>query len=588
MKKTLIFLFIIVLLLCGGAFAQTQVNYVIDMPDPANHIFDVTMKFKPADADYTVVVMASCVPGYYKEEYYAKDVQEFSASDENNKPLKWERAEYSSWKIYHSPGQAINVKYRVYSDSGKILLSYLNPQRALINPATVCMYIKDKTSLPCYLTINFPKYWDIATALKETGKNNFYAPNYAVFVDSPIMAGNLKTKKITYKGVDYNLVVDSMIKFDMEKFTPGLEKLIKEQVDTMGGVPFKEYSFMYIIYPKATGGMEHASSCVIGKDPERFDYDYDKLLWVFSHEFFHLWNDKCVFAKNIYPYNYNNPNLTKLYWFFEGFTRYYQDVFAVRSGCMKEKTFFTRTADIIDGINNCAAAKKMLLEDASFTGWYLQAQNKDENSLDFYDKGMLVALVTDLKIRHDSGGKKSLDDVMRYLYENYGLKNTGIGEDELEGIFEKSSGAGLKDIFDGYVRGTKEIDYNKYLNYAGLKLQTKEDEPELYLGIKGNYRNGAVVVDKVEKGSPADKSGICVDDMIIAVNGVKISENDYFAGYKENDKINLSLFRNNMLMVKEVVLLKKGKTRYSIVKTEEPNALQKQILKSWLGEQKGD
>lgn len=581
MMKRILFIFFVIAMFCATIVcAQEEVTYTIDMPNPANHIFDVTVKFKTTDTDCTIFMLPVGVPGWYEEKYYAKDVQEFSAFDELAKSLKCERSGLSAWKVYHKKNQTITIKYRVYSNAKEINNSYLNSQRSLINPASVCMYVENKTNLPCNLTVNFPKYWEAATSLKKTGKNNFYAPNYNVLADSPIIAGNLKIKKIKYKDADYYIVINSMIKFDMEKAAVDVEKIMKKQVDTLGGVPFKEYYFMYIIYPDAANGLEHSASCVLGCPPERFDYN--NFLLGFSHEFFHLWNDKCIYAENIYPYNYNEPNLTRMYWFFEGFTTYYTSVFVKKTDLMKENSFFEKIIRKIENQENINSAKHISLEDASFAGWYLEPQNRDENSLDFYEKGALIALITDLEIRHKTKNKKSLDDVMRYLYANYGLKNTGIKENELEDIFKKASGVDLKEIFDNYIRGTKAIDYNKYLNYAGLELKIKEDDKKPYFGIESEHRGDQIKIKKVKKDSPAQIAGLAADDVIIAIDGIRVINKDYLKGYKEKDKITVTFFRNNMLMTKQVVLTEKGEKKYSVEKLKEPTALQKGILKSWL------
>ncbi|MFH1453682.1 MAG: PDZ domain-containing protein [Armatimonadota bacterium] len=586
--RIILFFMAVLLFLLPCAYSQEQVEYIIDMPQPASHFFEVTVKFKAPDNGYTQVLFPVNVPGHYTDENFVKDLQEFSAFDGDNKPLKFERTGLNQWKVYHPENSSVNIKYRVYANNQDIHYSYLNSQRVLINPASLCMYIKDKTDVPCRMTVNFPGYWRVATSLKKTEDGAYYAPSYDVLADSPVMAGFFKTDKIIYKDVVYNIILDSVIRLDLGKFTPDLEKIIKQEVDMMGGVPFKEYYFFILGYPdrRVNGATEHTSSSIIGFSTENINYIDEKLmkslLGVCAHEFFHLWNDKCIHAANIYPYDYNDTNLTRLYWFFEGFTQYYGDLFTEMAGIIDRKEYFNKLENNIDYLKNVASAKIISAQEASFAGNYLEPQNKDENILNFYSKGAVIALLADMEIRHKTGNKKSLDDVMRYLYLNYGLKNISIKESDLESIFQQASGVDLKDIFNNYIKGTEDIDYNKYLNYAGLELKEKKGEAEVFAGIKGDYSYKGLRVKKVEKDSPADKACIYIDDLIVAVNGIKIPDADFLNGRKKDDKISIQLFRDNILEEVQLVLESKEPESYTITEIENPNVLQKKILKSWL------
>ena len=76
----------------------------------------------------------------------------------------------------------------------------------------------------------------------------------------------------------------------------------------------------------------------------------------------------------------------------------------------------------------------------------------------------------DLTIRHYTKNKRSLDDVMRKLYnEFYKEKNRGFTEAELKKVCEAMAGKNLDEIFS-YVYTTNDLNYTKYFNYGGLAI----------------------------------------------------------------------------------------------------------------------
>ncbi len=81
-------------------------------------------------------------------------------------------------------------------------------------------------------------------------------------------------------------------------------------------------------------------------------------------------------------------------------------------------------------------------------------------------------MLFDFAIRQKTNNKQSLDDVMRTLYkEYYQKKQRGFTEEELRQVITQTAGDPLTELFD-YVYTTKELDYNKYLSYAGLSIDT--------------------------------------------------------------------------------------------------------------------
>jgi predicted metalloprotease with PDZ domain len=118
--------------------------------------------------------------------------------------------------------------------------------------------------------------------------------------------------------------------------------------------------------------------------------------------------------------------------------------------------------------------------ESSFDTWiqfFNRSENTQNTTISYYDKGCALTMLLDLKIRFETKNRKTFDDVMRTLYyDYYKNKNRGFTDAEFREVCEKTAGCTLSEIFDVYVPTTKEVDYNKYLTYAGLELVVTETE----------------------------------------------------------------------------------------------------------------
>ena len=111
-----------------------------------------------------------------------------------------------------------------------------------------------------------------------------------------------------------------------------------------------------------------------------------------------------------------------------------------------------------------------MLRSRAYDAWikyYRQDENSVNSQISYYDKGALLGLLLDLEIRKRSGGAKSLDDVMRYLYAEFFKKNRNYGPGDFQKASELMAGASLEEFFSKYVRGKEELDYNAALASSG-------------------------------------------------------------------------------------------------------------------------
>lgn len=195
-------------------------------------------------------------------------------------------------------------------------------------------------------------------------------------------------------------------------------------------------------------------------------------------------------------------------------------------------------------------------------------------------------MLLDLKIRHETKNLKSLDDAMRTLYQKYYKeKKRGFTDDEFREVCESTAGRPLAEVFE-YASTVKDIDYPKYLAYAGLDIDVQPKPiPGAYLGAATRDQDAKVVISNVEWNSPASHAGLSVQDEVIALDDVGVTSRtmgDILDQKKPGDKVKLLILRRNMTREVEVILDRKMERSFQIRPMANPGPLQAAILRNWL------
>lgn len=100
------------------------------------------------------------------------------------------------------------------------------------------------------------------------------------------------------------------------------------------------------------------------------------------------------------------------------------------------------------------------------------AYNAPGRSVSYYAKGQILGAMLDLAIRDATDDRRSLDDVMRLMNEEYAKKGKFYnGDSAIEAAVERVAGADFHDFFGRYVAGVDEIPYDRFLAIAGLELK---------------------------------------------------------------------------------------------------------------------
>ena len=208
---------------------------------------------------------------------------------------------------------------------------------------------------------------------------------------------------------------------------------------------------------------------------------YRGFLGLVSHEYFHTWNVKRIKPAAFAPYDLSQPDLTRLLWVFEGFTSYYDDLLLLRSGAITQADYLRLLAKTITGVARTPGRLKQSVAESSFDAWtryYKQDENSPNALVSYYTKGSLVALGLDLLIRQETAGARSLDDVMRLLWQRHGRdfyqgRPQGLAEDGLPALIREATGVDARRFIARYAYGTADVPLAKLLEPQGIRLQWK-------------------------------------------------------------------------------------------------------------------
>ena len=552
--------------------------------------------------------MPTWTPGSYLVREYARHIEGLSALADG-KPARHRKVRKNAWEVSHKGARVVEVHYRLYANELTVRTNHVDATHAYWNGAATFLTLEASPHAGATVSVEMPG-WDVATALKSSstsGPPTFVAKTFDELCDAPFECGKLIERSFVACGKPFRLAAwdnPDARTVDWDKLGADTQTIIEAEASLLAGdrspkdaLPFDRYLFLWYITPRGRGGLEHGSSATLMAKPSSFlnRTGYLDVLSLVAHEFFHLWNVKRVRPAGLVPYRYEEENYTRLLWWFEGATSYY-DWRTLRLAKLCTATeYLNHLAEEIARLGDTPGAGVHSLEEASFDAW-IKAYRPDENSLNstvsYYLKGEIVCALLDLELRRRTAGAVRLDDVVRHLYWEYGAKEVPIPEDGLPGIIERLSGVSLDDCFVRWVQGTEPIDVNTILCHAGLKLErgARREGAPVSLGVRLKLDCGRSIVDAVPRGSAAHRAGIDPRDEIIAVAGRRVPEGRLdlpLAGLVPGAVVPVVLARDGWIRTVELVLDAPLLPEAKIVAVADAPPAARELYQAWLGEPLG-
>jgi len=567
-----------------------KISYTIAAKDPATHMFQVSMTIEAPALEGQVLVLPAWIPGSYMIREFSRNIVQIRA-EAGGQPVELAKLDKHSWQAAPCKGK-LTVHYEVYAWDLSVRAAHLDQTHGFFNGTSVFLRAVGQEGEPHVVDIQRPGHeaaakWRVATALKELkakryGFGTYIARDYDELIDSPVEMGTFEMASFKALGVQHDVVFTGRVpNLDIARVCADLKQICETQIaffePRSKKAPMDRYVFMTMVVGDGYGGLEHRASTALfcsradlptvaqrGKEPSE---GYMKFLGLCSHEYFHTWNVKRIKPAVFAPYDYQVENYTSLLWLFEGFTSYYDDLMLVRAGLLSEEGYFKMLGKTVGAVLRGSGRTKQSVANSSFDAWgkyYRQDENSPNAIVSYYAKGSLIGLGLDLTIRAKTNGKRSLDDIMRALWQKFGRdfyngKPRGVTPEEVEALFDSVAGFKLKTFFDKYIRGTDDVPLAKLLPQFGVgyKDERKASKPSLDVNLG---REGAdCKLSAVHDGGAAQKAGLSANDLLVAIDGLRVSGNPsnvdgLLSRYKVGETVQVHAFRRDELMAFDVVL----------------------------------
>jgi predicted metalloprotease with PDZ domain len=619
--------------LCGSALlallvssvvvsAQSQpfrsITYRLSMSKPESHLFEVSIEVvlpENFNGQSVAFQMAKWSPGRYAVFDFAKNVQEVRAVAGicppsamcKMAPRSVKRIDDQTWSVATQGSNSLTFSYKVFGNDLSGTFSQLDERHANYNGGSIYMYVVDHKPDAVKLVINPPAGWKIINGRTERqGQTEWNFSNWDILIDTPTeIAPDWTVDNFEVEGKRYHVMVHSFGPEGGKRpaLVKDIEKVVRAQLAMWGPPEFDEYTFLlhFAADDESGDGMEHLTSTQIIQPGALGDPGmYDSVLGTVSHEFFHVWNVKRLRPFELGPWDFTRPVNTRGLFIAEGFTNYYGHLMLRRAGLWDDSKFLERQSQTVAGIENAPGTHLMSAEESSLSAPFIdgaphkQKTNLQNTSISYYPKGELIAMVLDLWVRGRTGGKRSLDDVMRAMYEefyvkspsnSYYLRGRGYQPEDLQRVGSQVAGVDLRDFFDRYVRSSETLPYLEALGYVGVRLNKKPMKDPFNAGLEVDFEKRTAFIQTVRNDSPAENAGLQSGDEILEVGGKSLVKDNWpatISRFKPGQPIPVTVKRDRRTLKVSLVLGEVERFEYKIEEIPGATAEQKKLRTAWL------
>jgi predicted metalloprotease with PDZ domain len=598
-----------------GSVAEVPIEVTLDLTAVSEDRVPVTVDpgaFKEGPVRFYI---PKTVPGTYSEDNYGRYVDSLTAIDYKGKLLEVQRLDDNTW-MFPQGAELDRIEYWVndsYDSEGGLQEAPFSPagsnilagKHFMLNLHGFVGYFQGYKEIAYKLKMRAPTNLKPATSLKgmamEDGTYNFTASRYFDVVDNPVQWVAADPVSFQVEDIVVNISVYSPNgTYTAADLKPFMEKMMQAQKAFLGPIDgTREYNILLYLSTLGEddamgfGALEHHTSTVVvlpeQMPPQQLE---ETMIDVVSHEFFHIVTPLNIHSEEIQYFDYNQPVMSRHLWMYEGTTEYFANLFQIQQGLIEEADFYGR---IVGKIQNAGRYNDSL----SFTEMSVNVLEEPYASeyTNVYEKGALINMALDIRLRELSGGTYGVLNLMKELAAKYDVDTPFKDEALIEEIVALTYPE-IREFFAAHVEGETPIDYAAYLARVGLSLSErgasssffiKDLQSQIpYIDVDPADTDRIFIREGISLNSFLSDLGAQGGDLIKSINGTEVNLEairmiiGQSFGWTPETEVSMVVERDGTLVTLQ------GKagtpTVQETVISEAPNATetQKALRKAWL------
>lgn len=563
--------------------------------------------------DTLIYNMPKIVPGTYSISNFGRFVNNVVAYDVSGDALPVMQIDTNRWAVadasrldhisywvddtYDYPGSDIFEPGGTEITAGKSVM---------LNAFGFVGYFDGMKDIPYLFQVIRPEKFYGETSLERISSRDtldtFAAKNYFTIHDCPILYCVPDTASMQIGDTRIGVAVYSPKNVvTSQEVLNTVRDLFLATAKYLGGtLPVKRYSILVYLANGSTpsgqmGALEHNSSTTFVLPNAPIAALSQTIRDVTAHEFMHIVTPLSIHSYEIGDFDFMDPKMSQNLWFYEGCTEYAAHHIQVKEGLITLEEFLKVMRDKMISAQTFDESIPFTEMSKNVLGKY-----KDQYG-NVYEKGALIGMALDLKLRKLSEGKYGLQNLKRDLSKVYGPDSSFVDTTLFSEMGRVSGYPEITTFLRKYVGGNTPLPFQELLNYAGIMYRDSITEPTIDTGnltLGYNPKTERMVVVRIDQSDPFNKDlGLQPKDELVSWNGADITlENirDVIADYKKNvkpgDKVTIVVnrkdkkdnYKTKKLKAKAVTTIT---PQYFVLQPEEnPTPEQLKIRKSWINQ----
>ena len=390
---------------------------------------------------------------------WAHYVQNLQIREVNGSPASYSADTASAaWQLTDTTTRSLRLDYTVDLSFAKSPWQYGNEQAGSLQGRDLfvvskALFITSKSAGQRIVEFTIPTGWHVAAPWTRTseGQTTYEVPDDNSLLNNSVVVGRTATVEVRAGSFVFLLANLGTTAADRPVVADALSRVVREYVRIFPRTP--PTSYVLTMFNSAERDAEAFQSSAAFSEVERLT-QLNRIQWAgtVAHELFHSWNGASLRPE---PY-------ADLQWFSEGFTDYYATRSLAKTGVIDEPLYLRR-------LERTIALYLYFKSAPAFNGITLKAAGtrKGPHRLGVYEGGWVVAFCLDTRIREQSAGRLTLDDVMRALYDEFAFRNEAYTETALRKVLRDVAGPVSESFLDKYVVGDETIPVNECVADAG-------------------------------------------------------------------------------------------------------------------------